>query len=253
MISVIFITKNEELMIEDALKSVEGWVDEIILVDTGNTDRTNKIATKYNAKIVKYTGRFSYSEWRNKGLNAATKDWILYLDADERVTPLLKKEIIDTTTNSFEDVAVYAIPRRNFIFDQEFKHSGQYPDYQKRLYRKARLKKWVGDLHEEPVYEGELKHFQNPMVHLKQMTLSDMMNKTNSWSDFEAKLMMDANHPPMNLIRFFTAMFREFWLRMVVQTAFLDGSKGVIYALYQVYSKFVSYAKLWELQQNKIK
>ena len=108
-------------------------IDEIILVDTGNTDKTNKIASSYKARIVKYTGPYSYSSWRNKGLASASGDWLLYLDADERVTPLLKKEIIEQTENASENVAVYAIPRRNFIFDQEFKHGGLYPDYQKRL------------------------------------------------------------------------------------------------------------------------
>ena len=181
----------------------------------------------------------------------AKGDWLLYLDADERVTPLLKKEILELVKNLDDSVGVYAIPRRNFIFDQEFKHSSQYPDYQKRLYRKSKLKKWVGDLHEEPIYEGELKHIKNPMVHLKKMTLSQMMDKTNRWSDFEARLMIEAHHPPMNIVRFLSAMTREFWKRMIVEMAFLDGSKGIIYAMYQVYSKFVSYAKLWELQQKQ--
>ena len=75
-----------------------------------------------------------------------------------------------------------------------------------------------------------------------------MVDKTNKCSVIEAKLMFEAGHPPMNIPRFMTAMFREFWLRMIRQTAFLDGSVGIIYALYQVYSRFISYAKLWEMQ-----
>ncbi len=77
-----------------------------------------------------------------------------------------------------------------------------------------------------------------------------MVEKTNKWSEIEAKLMYDANHPRMNIIRFFTAMSREFWLRMIKYKAFLDGAEGTIYALYQVWSKFISYAKLWEMQVN---
>ncbi|MBX4205565.1 glycosyltransferase family 2 protein [Candidatus Microgenomates bacterium] len=249
MISIIFITINEEKMIEDALGSVD-WADEIIVVDTGNTDKTNQIAKKYKAKVIKYTGKQSYSSWRNKGLEISTGDWVLYLDADERVTPLLRAEIKQVTQNQDSDIGVYAIPRRNFIFGQEFKHSGQYPDYQKRLFQKRNLKGWKGELHEEPIYEGKLVHIKNPMIHMKNMTLSDMMDKTNWWSNFEAKLMYDAHHPPMNVLRFLSAMAREFWLRMIVQAAFLDGAKGIIYAMYQVYSRFVSYAKLWEMQQK---
>ena len=91
---------------------------------------------------------------------------------------------------------------------------------------------------------------KNPMIHLKNITISEMMDKTNWWSNFEAKAMLKANHPPMNILRFFSVMAREFWLRMLKQAAFLDGAKGIIYALYQVYSRFVSYAKLWEMQQK---
>ncbi len=86
------------------------------------------------------------------------------------------------------------------------------------------------------------------MLHIKHDTLSEMVTKTNSWSEIEAKLMFDAKHPPMNLLRFASAVTREFWLRMIVQMAFLDGADGVIYAIYQVFSKFTSYAKLYELQ-----
>jgi hypothetical protein len=77
-----------------------------------------------------------------------------------------------------------------------------------------------------------------------------MMEKTNQWSDYEAKLMFEAKHPPMTVLRFFTAMGREFWYRMIVKLGFLDGRQGISMAMYQVYSRFVSYAKLWELQQK---
>ena len=80
-----------------------------------------------------------------------------------------------------------------------------------------------------------------------------MVEKTNDWSEIEAKLMFEANHPPMNIPRFFSAMFREFWLRMVKHKAFLDGPKGIIYAIYLVFSRFISYAKLWERQINSSK
>jgi glycosyltransferase involved in cell wall biosynthesis len=246
VISAIIITKNEEKMIGDCLKSLE-FVDEILVVDTGNTDKTNQIAKKAGARIIKYSGQGSFAAWRNFGLKAAKNDWVLYIDADERVTPELRDEILSPVSSS-----AYAIPRRNFIFGKEFKHSGQYPDYQKRFFKKSELIKWAGDVHEEPNFRGDLGHLKNPMIHLKEMTLSQMVEKTNKWSEIEAKLMFEAKHPPMNLFRFASALAREFWLRMVVQVAFLDGAEGIIYAIYQVFSKFTSYAKLYELQvKNK--
>jgi hypothetical protein len=134
------------------------------------------------------------------------------------------------------------------------RHGGWWPDYVKRLFLRRSLQKWIGDVHEEPVLKvlpagrQGIGHLKNPLIHIKHNNLSEMVKKTNKWSEIEARLMFDANHSKMNIIRFFTAMFREFWLRMVKHKAFLDGGEGTIYALYQAWSKFISYAKLWEMQ-----
>src|SRR5205823_463353 len=110
---------------------------------------------KYKARVVIYKSGKNFSDWRNKALKEAIGNWILYLDADERITPLLKQEIIRTISSETkkeidnEQVNAYALARRNFIFNKEFKHSGQYPDYQKRLFRKSALRQWSGDVHEE--------------------------------------------------------------------------------------------------------
>jgi glycosyltransferase involved in cell wall biosynthesis len=252
-ISGIIIARNEEKVISDALKSLE-FCDELILIDNGSLDKTATIAKKFGAKVYEYkkiASEGSFSEIRNFALTKANSDWVLYLDADERATPELKKEILDKLPDAKENA--FAVPRRNFIFGKEFKHSGQYPDYQKRLFKISELIKWTGDVHEEPEFKGKLGYLKNPMIHRKNMTLSQMVEKTNKWSEIEAKLMFEAKHPPMNLIRFGTAMAREFWLRMIVQMAFLDGALGIIYAIYQVFSKFTSYAKLYERQIKKWK
>ena len=250
-ISAVIISKNEEEKIADCLKSVY-WCDEIVLVDTGSIDKTLKIAKKHGAKVYTYKGG-SFSDWRNEGLRRAKGDWIFYIDADERVTPELREEIaklIKTSSNNHHspNMKSFAIPRRNIILGREMKYGGWWPDYVKRLFKKDKLKKWTGDLHEEPVYKGIMGHLENQLVHIKEDNLSDMVEKTNKWSEIEAKLMFDSNHPKMNLARFFSAIFREFWLRIVKNKAFLDGTEGMIFGIYQVYSRFISYAKLWEMQ-----
>jgi glycosyltransferase involved in cell wall biosynthesis len=248
-LSAIVIAKNEEKKITECLDSLS-WADEVIVVDTGSTDKTIDIAKKKKARVVLST-KGSFSNWRNKGAREAKGDWLLYVDADERVTPKLKKEIL-SVINCQSPITAYAIPRRNFILGKEMKHGGWWPDYVKRLFKKEKFKKWEGELHEEPCFQGKLGHLKNPLIHLKHDNLEEMVEKTNEWSEIEARLMHQAGHPPMNILRFLGAMAREFWLRMIKEKAFLDGSKGVIYALYQVFSRFVSYAKLWEMQvQNK--
>jgi len=248
--SAIVIAKNEEKNIKDCLKSVS-WADELLVIDSGSTDKTISIAKKAGARAVSFTSGKNYSDWRNKGLDEAKGLWIFYIDADERATPKLKKEILQEISSkplNVDHFYAYAIPRRNFIFGKEFKYGGQWPDYQIRLFKKDKLKKWTGDVHEKPSFEGKLGHFKEPMKHFKENDLTDMVDKTNDWSEIEARLMYKAAHPKMNIPRFVTAMTREFWLRFVRQLAFLDGPKGIIYGLYQVYSKFISYAKLWEIQ-----
>ena len=251
MISAIVITKNEENMLADCLDSLD-WVDEIVVIDTGSTDNTVEIAKRYKAKVINFTSGKSFSDWRNKGLTVAKGEWVLYVDADERVTPLLEKEIqsLVTADAQLPDVA-YAIPRENIILGKKLVHGGWWPDYVKRLYLKKNLKGWSGELHEEPQFNGKLGHLKYTLIHIKHENFAEMVDKTNNWSEIEAKLMYEAHHPKMNIPRFLTAMGREFWYRMIKKQAYLDGRIGVMFAMYQVFSRFVSYAKLWELQETK--
>lgn len=261
-ISVVIIAKNEEEKIGDALRSVD-WADEIIVVDSGSMDKTVNIAKKNNARVVLYE-EGSYNDWRNKGLNEAKGEWILYLDADERITPSLKEEIVSVVTGEDHKINAYAIPRKNFVLGKQLKYGGFGKfDYVKRLFKRDKLKEWTGELHEEPNFyhkgqlttgkSDEVGHLTNKMIHLKADTISQMVEKTNRWSAVEAKLMLEANHPTMNTARFLSAMFREFWFRFIREKAFMDGIHGMIHGFYQVYSRFLSYAKLWEMQLNNSK
>lgn len=255
-LSVVIITKDSADKIKDCLESARSITSDILVIDGGSIDGTVKIAERYGARVIKQLGR-GYSDWRNQGIKEARGEWIFYLDSDERVTPELAREIESLITGHKLAFFAYAIPRRNIILGKEMKHGGWWPDYVKRLYKKSALKKWVGDLHEEPVFEGKMGHLKNPMVHLKHSSLSEMIEKTNQWSEIEAKLLFDASHPKMSWWRFFRIMLTEFWYRMVIKKGFLDGVEGVIYAIYQMWSKFVTYAKLWEMQlqyqKSKIK
>jgi len=245
-LSAIVIAKNEENKLGECLESLS-FCDEIILVDSGSTDSTIKIAQSHNAKIIRYT-KGSFSQWRNEGLRYAKGKWVLYLDVDERITPLLRNEIIQLTKKSNEEFNAFAIPRRNIILGKEMKHGGWWPDYVKRLYKRVSLKKWTGDLHEEPVFAGNMGYLKNPMVHLKHNDLSEMVDKTNKWSEVEARLLYESNHPDMSWWRFFRVMVSELWLRLIILKGFLDGVEGIIYAIYLSWSKFLTYAKLWEMQ-----
>ncbi|OGM19074.1 hypothetical protein A2686_00740 [Candidatus Woesebacteria bacterium RIFCSPHIGHO2_01_FULL_38_10] len=244
-ISAIVIGKNVGDKLLGCLSSLQ-WVDDLVYVDTGSEDASLEIAKNNGAAVFTYK-KGGYSDWRNKGLKVARGEWILYVDTDEIVPPQLRGEILHSIQRN-DGCCAFAIPRKNIIFGKEMKHCGLWPDYVKRLFLKSKLKKWQGEIHEEPVYEGKMNHLENPLMHYKHDNLSEMLEKTNKWSEIEARLMYEASHPKMNEIRFTTAIMREFWLRIIRQTSFLDGREGVIYGLYQVFSRFLSYAKLWEMQ-----
>jgi len=245
--SVIIIAKNEEQMIGDCLRSVRQLADEIILVDSGSTDKTMEIAKKYSARIISLpTEKLEFARWRNVGLREAKGEWILYLDADERVTPELQKEIKE----SIKYFTAYEIPRRNFYLGKEMHYGGAWPDYVKRLFLKEKLKRWIGELHEDPVFEGEMGRLKNPIVHIAHRDLSLMVEKTREWSKIEAELLYKTRHPPVTWWRILRIMLSEFWLRGVKLQGWRDGTVGWIEIIFQMFSRFVTYGRLWELQQK---
>ncbi len=257
MISAIIVARDEERHIKECVSSLL-WCDEIIVIDNQSVDKTASIAKKLGARVYEYKKLASeghFSEIRNFSVSKASGEWLFFVDADETVTPALRGEIIQSINNitasaSISQFSAYAIPRRNILLGHEMHWGGWWPDYVLRLIKKDNLKGYSGMLHEQPEIDGEIRELKNPFIHTTHESLTEMVEKTNNWSEIEAKLMFDAKHPPMNVWRFFTAVFREFWYRAIVKLGFLDGYIGIIEIIYQSFSRFVSYSKLWELQMK---
>ncbi len=250
-LSVIILTKNEEEVIGDCLESVK-WAGEVVVVDNGSTDKTLGIVKKYGAKIVRSPAGNTFADHRNIGTKAAKGEWLLSVDADERVTPTLKNEILKTIGESDNESIVYsayAIPRRNIRLTKELHWGGWWPDYVVRLIKKDKLRGWKGDLHEQPETLGPVGYLKEAFVHFSHRgSLEHKLQNTINWSKIEAQKLYEANHPPMNVKRFISAMGREFYKRMIKYQAFRDGTEGVMEAIYQVFSVFITYARLWEMQ-----
>lgn len=250
-ISAVVLVRNEEEVIIDCLESVK-WTDEIMIVDHQSAGKTLEIIKKAEkAKIVKAPEETTFADRRNLGAKTATGKWLLYVDADERVTPVLKEEIkkIITDPGGF---SAFAIPRRNIRLTKELKHGGWWPDYVLRLIKKDKLITWEGELHEQPKIDGEVGKLKEAFVHFSHRgSFENKLQNTINWSKIEAQRMFNANHPPMTIPRFLSAMWREFYYRMIKHQAFRDGTEGIMEAFYQVFSVFISYARLWEIQNEK--
>jgi glycosyltransferase involved in cell wall biosynthesis len=248
MISIIFLTKNSEKDIKDAIKSAKGLAGEVIVIDDNSEDQTRNISKEEGAKVFVHSLDQDFAQQRNFGKTKAKGDWIFYVDFDERITPELEQEIINLTDSpSFN---AYAVPRKNIILGKTMIHGGWYPDYVERLFKKDKLKRWKNKLHERPEFIGDLGYLENPLLHYKHDNLEDMVEKTNAWSQTEAKLMLDSNHPAMVPWRFIRIMLTELYLRLIKLKGLQDGSEGVIYSIYQMWSRFISYTKLWEMQKE---
>jgi hypothetical protein len=218
--------KYDKSLLKKCLDSV-AWTDEITKIDTDNL-------------------KGSFADWRNLGAKKARSNWLLYVDADEEVTPALKKMILQVIGSN--EFSAYAIPRKNIFLGHEMHWGGWSPDFVVRLIKKDKLKGWSGELHEQPEIEGTICHLKEPLIHVSHRNLTEMVEKTNKWSEIEVKLLYDSGHPKMNIFRFFSAGFREAWYRGVVKLGFLDGTVGVIEIIYQTFSRLITYSKLWELQ-----
>lgn len=251
-ISAVVIAKNEEDMIADCLDSLS-FCEEVIVVDGGSEDRTSDIAKRMGANVFVYKSD-DFSELRNFGLEKAKGDWVLYVDTDERVSDGLKDEIKHLTKDSDRvgKLNAYSLKRKNFYLGSSKKNEWPYIEKLERLFRKENLKGWKGRLHESPIINGKIGELDGYLLHYTHRDLTLMLNKTIEWSKIEAELRFKSGHPQMVWWRFLRVMITSFFDWYVRQRGYKAGTVGLIESMYQMFSMFVTYARLWEIQ-NKFK
>jgi len=246
-ISAIVITKNAEGMIADCLDSLS-FCDEVIVIDNKSEDRTKDIAEKMGAKVFEYESE-DFSESRNFGMKKAVGEWLLYIDTDERVSSDLKESIIHLILDSdrSEVLNAFYLKRKNFYFGN---HEWPYIEKIERFFRKGSLKGWKGKLHESPIIDGEIGTLDGFLLHYTHRDLTSMVNKTIEWSRVEAELRFKGNHPRMAWWRFPRVMLTAFFDSYIRQNGWKVGTVGLIESMYQSFSIFVTYARLWEMQEK---
>lgn len=246
-ISGIVITKDAENIIADCLDSLS-FCDEIIIVDNMSTDKTKDIAKKMGAKVFDYSSD-DFSDLRSFGLRKATGDWVLYVDSDERVTPELISNIKSQTSNAKNKMDAFRIKRKNFYLGN---HEWPYIERLERLFKKDKLEGWYGRLHESPKVSGAVGELEGYLLHHTHRDLMSMVKKTIEWSKVEAELRYKSGHPKMTWWRFPRVMLTAFLNSYIRQKGWKKGTVGLIESLYQTFSIFITYVRLWEIQ-NELK
>jgi len=245
-ISVVISAHNEEKNIEDCLKSAQELAYEIIVVDNSSTDKTGEIARKYTKKVFEQKNDPKNIDLqKNLGFSKATGDWILSLDADERITPELAKEIESRIKNQESRIMGYWISRKNIIFGKWIKNDMWWPDYQLKLFKKGKGKFGKNDVHKALVLEGGSEKLTNPMIHHNYVSIHQYIQKLNNYTDIEAENLSSQGYSFnwLDAIRF---PVNDFVKTFFLQKGFKDGIHGLVLSMFQAFYMGIVFAKLWE-------
>ena len=245
------IVKNEAQDLAQCLETVKGWVDEIVILDSGSQDKTAEIAAQFGAKFYTNTDWPGFGKQRQLAQQYVTSDYVLWLDADERVTETLKESILQAVKNNKQN-AVYRLARLSEVFGRKIYHSGWYPDYVARLYP-TNLAGYGDELVHEKVHypkgtevislKGDLLHFTYKSIH---HYLVKSANYAQAWSIQRANQGKKAT-----LFDGVTHALGCFIKMYFLKAGFLDGKQGFLLAILSAHSTFVKYADLWLRTKNK--
>ena len=244
-LSAILITHNEEKNIRECLEGLL-LCDEIVVTDSGSSDRTVEIARSMKAKVFHHA--FSnFSAQKNFAIEQSSGDWVLLVDADERVDPLLREEIKDAIRKA--QVPAFYLRRKNILFGRWMRFGGNQNDLQLRLVRKE-LARFEGAVHERVHWDGPTQVLKNQLLHCSTASVSDYFKKLIQYTGIEAGMLHShqaASDGSGMKLRPLAVFFDRFFLKR----GFLDGWEGFLFCLLSGYYEFVKRARCWELQEKR--
>lgn len=249
-ISAVIITRNEASNIERCLASIADLVNEIIVVDSGSTDKTEEICIQFNATFLhrEWSG---YGEQKNYGNGLATGDYILSIDADEALSETLKKNIREAQLVGFANLS-YSFNRITNYCGQWIKHGGWYPDVKTRLWKKG-MAKWVGNIHEKLVLDKEdTRHLIGDLYHYSYPDMETHITRSIAYAQLGAKKMYDSGKNVSVLKLIYGPAF-TFFRKYILRLGILDGYYGFVIAKNASFCNFYKYALLrnyWKLNKT---
>ncbi len=246
-ISAVVITYNEEDNIRRCLESLS-WVDEIVVVDSYSQDDTKKIVSDFTDKIydVEWEGFGKKKEFARK---KASSEWVLSVDCDEVITPDLKDEVLKAV-NEKDNYDGYYIPRRSNFLGKWMNHSGWYPDYVLRLFKKEKAKFNQALVHEKIEVFGKIGYLKNSLLHYTDPDIKSYLSKLDFYTTLNAEELLKKKKKT-KVFDFILRPLGIFFKMFFLKRGFLDGIHGFILAVLSSFYVFIKYAKLWDLQRKK--
>lgn len=251
-LSVCIATFNEEKNISECLDSLNGLADEIIIVDGNSTDKTVALAKKHKATVYSSPNNPIFHIQKQLAVDKARGDWILVMDADERISPQLSQEI-KTTIKSNPSENGFWIKRKKQFLGKWIKSGGQYPDPVIRLFRKGKGQHPQKSVHEQISINGKIGWLKNELIHFPTPSFAIYITKDNRYSTLFANelYLRDPGTGPLNFIKYFLlkpiSTFLTIFLR---HKGFIDGFPGFVFAIYSGLTHASAYVKYWEFKNN---
>jgi glycosyltransferase involved in cell wall biosynthesis len=241
-LTAVVLTKNEEAYIADCLDSLK-WCGKVIVLDSFSTDRTVEITRQYGAKV--YFRPFeNFAAQRNAALELIDSDWVLFVDADERITSQLAAEILQAIEN--HEFNGYCIPTHNYQMGKLILHAGLYPDYHLRLFRKDKGHYDPSQkVHERVSLEGDAGYLNNPLMHISCHTWSDFIDHQKHWARLKAEVHFECGVKPS--YHYMVGPTLEFLRRYIVLKGYRDGLHGLYLSCVFAYYYFVMYVNLGKM------
>jgi len=252
-LSVVLATFNEEGNIGDCIKSFDDIADEIIIFDESSKDKTREIAEKLGAKVFKVKHEPLFHKTKQKAINKAEFEWILQMDADERITPELAKEILKVINEANNSFSAFYIKRRNYFVGKWMKGGGLWPDSVIRLFKKGKAKLPQKDVHEQMIVDGQVGILDEPMDHYTSPTFKKYLVNANRYTTLSAFKFEEVNLK-VNFASFIKFVFIKpvftFLNMFIKHKGFRDGLHGFVFDLFSGLHFPIAYFKYIEIKNN---
>lgn len=247
-ITAILITKNEEKNLRGCLTSLVDVVDEIVVVDSGSVDTTVEVAREFGARVTVCSNWQGFGVQKNRALQLATKEWILSIDADERLSVNLKSEILRAINE--EGAYCYAFPRKSWYCGRLIRFSGWRPDYVVRLFKRDTARFSTDLVHERLLANLPIKKLKSPMLHYSFRNFSQVLEKVDAYSSASSEQLF-ASGKDGGVVQALMHGLWTFLRTYIFKLGFLDGAHGLALAISNAEGSYYRYLKLWHMHLEK--